>query len=134
MAKETVVGLDQWLKDLDRLALTVRRKLIVKALREGTKPTEEEMKRRAPDDPTTPGSRIEDNIATNVVDQTATGAAALTGPTAHAFFAGFSEFGTAHQSERPFIGPAFDATVDEATEIISEVLDDGIEKELKRGA
>lgn len=132
MAKEAVVGLDQWLKDLERLPLTLRRKLMAKALREASKPIQEEMSRTAPNDPTTPGSRIADNIATNVVDQTATGATALTGPTAHAFFAGFSEFGTAHQTERPFIGPAFDATVDKAIEIMDEVLGDGIDKEVKR--
>jgi HK97 gp10 family phage protein len=126
-----VVGLDQWLKDLERLPLLVRKKLLTRALRQAAEPIEERMTELAPDDPTTPGGRIAENIKTNVLDAVADSAAAYIGPTGRAFFARFAEIGTAHQTATPFMGPAFTERVDEAVRIMGDILGAEIEKALR---
>lgn len=127
-----IEGLDELLKDLGELPRTVGRKLIARSLRKAAKPVQDRIIATAPDDPTTPTSRIADNIDINVTEQTSEGAIALVGPTKHGFFAGFAEFGTAHQSAKPFMAPAFDEEVDNATAIIAEDLGAAIERELKK--
>lgn len=118
--------------DLEQLPLTVARKFIVRALREASEPIAEQIRDEAPDDPTTPGSQISENIGTNVADQTSTGAVSYIGPTRNAFFAGFHEFGTAFMTSRPFIAPAFEEKHEEALRIIADSLGDDIERELKK--
>jgi HK97 gp10 family phage protein len=125
-------GLDDLLKSMDGMPLVLQKKLIVEALREGSEPVQEQMAILAPDDPDTAGSRIRENIDVSIAERTADGAVAYIGPTKAGFVGGFAEFGTAHQTATPFIGPAFDEKVEEATQIIGEVLGDGIEKALKQ--
>jgi HK97 gp10 family phage protein len=106
------------------------RKYYVRAVRAAGKPTEERQRQTAPDDPTTPGSQVRENIGTNVTDQTASGVIGFTGLTKKGFPGGFAELGTRHQKQTPFIAPSFDEA--EAIAIISEVLGEGLEKELKK--
>lgn len=132
MADITIIGLDDFLKDLEELPKAIQKKLVARALREASAPIRERMAETAPDDPTTPGSQIRENIGINVTEQTADHALAYIGPTRQGFVGGFAELGTAHQTATPFIGPAFDEMVDDAVKIIAEVLGEGIEKEMKK--
>lgn len=129
---EDVQGLQELLSKLDRLPLTLGRTLIVRALRQGALPIQERAAQLAPDDPETPGSRIEFNMMTTITDQTATGAIAKIGPSTKGFVGIFAEFGTAHQTGTPFLGPAFDDMKEEALKIIGEELAESIERELKK--
>lgn len=125
-----IEGLQGLMDKLDELPRVMARKLIVDALRAGAEPIQERAAELAPDDPETPGSRIKESMMTSVVDQTAIGATAKIGPSRKGFVGQFAEFGTAHQSAEPFLRPAFDANVDEATRIIGETLAAGIEEAL----
>lgn len=127
----TVIGLDEFIADLDQLPLTVSKKFVAKALRAGAKPIQQQMIANAPDDPKTPGSRAR-NIDINVSEQTANHAIAYIGPTKKGFMAGWAELGSKHQRAKPFMGPAFDAKVNEAVQIIGENLGASIERELKK--
>lgn len=132
MAEVIVEGLDDLLASMDALPLALQKNLIVRSLRKGGEPIAEEMERTAPDDPETPGSRIERNIRVQVSDQTATGAVARIGPTSGGFPAIFAEVGSAHQTARPFIGPAFEATKDDALKLVGDVIGSGIEAEFAK--
>jgi HK97 gp10 family phage protein len=130
---EEVIGLDDLLKQLNDVAsLVASKKIIVKALREGAEPIRERAEQLAPDDPTTPGSRIKESMMVSVVEQTGTGAIAKIGPSRKGFVGSFQEFGTMHHSAQPFLRPAFDEKKDEAVKIMSDVLAEGIEKEAMR--
>lgn len=123
-----VEGLDDLLKSMDALPLTLRKTLIARALRKGAQPIREKAAMLAPDDPETPRSHIEESMSINVVEQTAEGAKAIIGPTRAGFMGIMAELGTAHEAARPFLQPAFDQHVGEAVELIGDVLADGIEE------
>lgn len=130
---EDVQGLQELLKKLDDLdSLVTSKKLIVRALREGAEPIRLRAQELAPDDPTTPGSRVKEAMVTVVTEQTGTGAIALIGPARKAFFGQFAEFGTAHQSAEPFLRPAYDEQLATAVQIIGDSLNEGIVKEMAK--
>lgn len=132
MAEEVIHGLNEFVDDLGKLSLRMARIHLVRAGRAAAEPIQKRMERDAPDDPTTPGSQQRENFDANVANQTASGIDIFVGPTSAGFIAGFSELGTAHQPARPYIGPAFDETLDEALQIFGLHLGDAIEKELKK--
>lgn len=120
----TVEGLQDLLNALDETSLNLgsKKKLIVKALREGAKPIEVEARQRL----RKRSGAAAKSVSTSVIDQTATGAEAHTGP--RRFYPKFSEYGTIHQPADPRLGPAYDNKEEEAVDIISKVLGDGIEE------
>lgn len=122
-------GLNELMMALDEtvLNLSQKRKLIAKSLREGSKPQLSEQERNAPDDLETSGSRIRDNLGISVTEQTATHGEARIGSKKWGFAGRFAEHGTIHQPGHPWMGPAFDAQVEESIRIIGDVLGDGIE-------
>jgi HK97 gp10 family phage protein len=128
-----VEGLDDLLKKMDGLKLSMQKTLIVRALRKGSEPVKVRGAERAPDDPDTSGNRIADNMMITISEQTADGAIAKIGPSYRdgAWVGKFSERGTARERRRPWLGPAFEETKDEAVKLIGENLAEGIEKELK---
>jgi len=128
MADETVDGLQDLLKSMDGLPLVLQKKLIAKSLRKAAEPIRARAAELAPDDPETPGSRIEESMSISVTEQTATGAIAKIGPSKAGFPGIMAELGTAHETARPFLRPAFDEKEDEAFEILADVLGDGIEE------
>lgn len=132
MAEFTVEGMDDLLKSMESLPLALQKNIIVRSLRKAGQPIAEEIERRAPDDPDTPGSRIETNIRVQVSDQTATGAVARIGPTTGGFPGIFAELGTAHQTAKPFIRPAFESTKEQALSILGDELGDQIEREFAK--
>jgi HK97 gp10 family phage protein len=117
-------GFDELLGALENTALNMgqRRKLIVKALREGSKPVQEESTNRIPVDT----GKAKASISTTVIEQSSTGAEAQIGP--RRFYPKFAELGTIHQSATPWLGPSFDNKQDQAVDIISDVLSNGIEE------
>lgn len=119
-----VEGLDGLLKALEETSLNLvqKRKLIVKSLREAGRLIEEEGRQRIPVGET---GAAKASMSTSIVDQTSTGAEAQIGP--RRFYVKFEEFGTIHQTARPWLGPSFDAKEEEAVDKIAEVLGDGIE-------
>ena len=131
---EDIHGLSQLVNNLNDLplALGTQKNLIVRALRAGAEPIRARAAEMAPDDPTTPWSRIKENMMITVSDQTANGAVAKIGPSRKGFVGQFSEWGTSRQSAKPFLKPAYDEKLDEAVRIIGETLADGIEKEMKK--
>jgi HK97 gp10 family phage protein len=133
MAEIEVKGLDEFAKALNEttLNLTQKRKLLAKGLRKASEPILEAQKDRAPDDLMTDGSRIEDNLGINVIDQTGTSAESRIGSKKWGFVGRFAELGTSNQSATPWMGPAYDATIDESVAIFGEVLGKGIEDSYK---
>lgn len=121
-----VEGLEELLTALDALDLgrVEKRKLIVKALRDGSKPIEEEGKSRFQSTFHMRTGLALESISTSVRDQTSTGAIAEIGP--KRFYPKFGEYGTVHETSRPWLGPSFDSKVDTATGILADVLFDGI--------
>lgn len=130
-----VTGFDDLLKSMDALPLALQKNIIARSLRSAGKVIQEEAQDRAPDDPETSGSRIEVSMKVEVGEQTATGAVARIGPSGAGFVGIFSEVGTAHQTAKPWLGPAFNATHQLALKILSHELGDQIEQEFakKRG-
>lgn len=129
---EAVEGLQDLLKSMDGIQLTRRKTIIAQSLRKAGQPILNRGKELAPDDPETPQSRIEESMAISVNDQTAEGAVARIGPTKRGFPGIFPEIGTAHQPQKPWLGPAFDDAVDEAYDILAEELGAAIEREFRR--
>lgn len=131
---EDVQGLQQLVNNLGDLplALGTQKNLIVRALRAGAEPIRARAEELAPDDPTTPGSRIKEGMMITVSDQTADGAIAMVGPSRKGFVGQFAEFGTGRQAADPFLRPAFDEQQEEALGIVGEILAQGIEKELAK--
>lgn len=132
MPETNVEGLDDLQASMEALPWALQKNIITRSLRKGGEPIAEEIERRSPNDPETPGSRIAENIKVMVSEQTATGALARIGPTSRGFPAIFIEVGSAHQSARPFIGPAFEATKEKAFAAIGEELGDQIEREFAK--
>ena len=120
---EVVQGLDGLLESMEGLPLVVQRKLIADALREGADVVAIEAEARAPVET----GRLSENIVYAITEQTASGAVANIGPAKQVFYGAFVERGTEHMTPEPFLGPAFDDSVDKATAVIQEVLGDGIE-------
>lgn len=130
MTGEPVEGMQALLESMEALPLVVRKNLIVRALRKAGEIVARRMRSLAPNDPNTPGSRIAESIKVAVRDQTATGAYAEIGPSGPGFVGIYAEGGTKRgQKATPFVGPAFDQTVDEAYDAFEEILGDGIEHE-----
>jgi len=134
MSDEAVQGLSALVDNLNSLplALGTQKNIIVRALRAGSQPCLELATANAPNDPDTDGSRIADNMGVVVSDQTATGAVARIGPKKWNYIGRFAEFGTKHQPAEPWLRPAFDATLDQAVQIIGDVVGTEIEKEMKK--
>jgi len=132
MPEETIEGMNDLLKSMEALPLVLQKTLIVRSLRKGGEPIREEAARNAPDDPETPGSRIEVSVKVQVREQTADGAVAVIGPSSGGFVGIFSETGTAHQTAQPWLSPAFDSRKEEALSIIGDELGDGIESEFAK--
>lgn len=119
-----IEGLHELLDALEETSINLvdRRKLIAKALRAAGKLVSAEAQRRIPVD--TGAARA--SMSVSVIEQTAQGAEAQIGP--KLFYVKFAEFGTSRQTARPWLGPAYDATEDDAFEKIAEILGDGIEE------
>lgn len=135
-SNEAVEGMQALLDSMEALPLVVRKNLIVRALRKAGEIVARRMRELAPRDPNTAGDRIPESIKVAVRDQTATGAYAEIGPHGRwSYLSIFAEGGTKRgQKATPFVGPAFDQTVDEAYTVLGEVLGDGIEQEFYRRA
>lgn len=132
MAEVIVEGLDDLLASMESLPLALQKNIIARSLRAAGQPIKEEAQSKAPDDPETPGSRIEVSMKVEVREQTATGAVARIGPSGAGFVGLFSEIGTAHQTAKPWLGPSFEATKDEAFRILGEEMGEQIETEFAR--
>lgn len=132
MASEDVHGLQALLDSMEGLKLSQQKNVIARSLRKAAAPIIAEIKRRAPNDPKTPGSSIAESIIVQVTEQTADGAIAKIGPSKHGFAAIWAEVGGKNQPARPFIGPAFDSTVDKAYELLADELGDAIEREFAK--
>jgi HK97 gp10 family phage protein len=130
MAEFTVEGLQELIDTLQDIpaSLGEKRQINARALRRGCAPLLEEQQHRAPDDPETGGSRIRDNLGISVVEQSASGAEGRVGSKKWGFVGRFAEWGTTDQTARPWMGPAYDARVEEAIDLIGKELGDGIEE------
>lgn len=130
---EAIEGLQSLLDSMEGLELSKQKNLIARALRKGAQPIIQAAKRRAPNDPATPGNRIADNITVAVREQTASGAVAEIGPTRKGFMGHFAENGTRRgQPARPWLAPAFDETHDDALELLADELGEGIDQEFSK--
>lgn len=128
MADEVKIeGMEQLLDALANCSLNLveKRKLIVKALRAGSKPIEDEGKLRFGTQYQMRTGLAKASISTSVLNQRSDSADAQIGP--KRFYPKFGEYGTVYQTSKPFLGPAFDAKVEEAVDIIGDVLGEGIE-------
>jgi len=126
-------GLDGLLRRMGALPRSLQKNIIARALRRGSVPIKEDAARRAPNDPTTPGSRISESMTTMVTGQTSEGAIAKTGPgyKGGGWVGKFAERGAKHQKSTPFLGPAFESQQGVAVEEVGRELAEQIEKALK---
>src|SRR3990167_5019859 len=121
-----VEGLDELLKSMDSLALSVQKNLIVRALRKGAEPIRARAEELAPRDE----GQLAESMMITVSDQTATGATAKIGPSRTGFYGHIPEFGLANNPAQPFLRPAADEKMDEAVRLVGETLEAGIMKAL----
>src|SRR5262245_52163753 len=106
-------------------SLVTQKKILSKALREGSILIQEEAEHRAPVET----GRLAASMMTTITEATATEAIAKIGPSRKGFYGSFNELGTAHQPAKPFLRPAYDAKIDEALAVIGYFLAKGIENE-----
>ena len=133
MTEKSVNGLDELLAKLGEMeSLVTQKRIVARAVRAGAEPIRARAEELAPDDPTTPGSRIKEGMMITVTEQTATEAIGKIGPARFAFFGTFQEFGTAHLAAQPFLQPAFDEKQDEALKIMGEMLAEEIESAARK--
>lgn len=123
-------GGDELATRLNSLPEAVSKKVQVAALKEGGEPIRLAMAANAPRGDRTP--HLADNISISVArsedrDDDAFGVAV--GPSKAVFWAGFQEFGTAHQPARPFARPAFDSKAPAALGIVGQRLWDALRKQ-----
>lgn len=124
-----VTGIQDVWDRLERVnTLVAQKKAVARALRKAMAPTKETAARLAPDDPETSTSRIRENVKISVVEQTATGAMARTGPEGSGFVGKFAELGTSRQMRRPWLGPAFEQTKERDIGILRAEMEAEIEK------
>lgn len=123
-----VEGMQKLLDSMEALPLTMQRRIIVRALREGSKPIELLAEHLAPRDE----GQLAESMSTEVSEQTADGAVAKIGPSRKGFYGFIQEEGLAHNPAQPFLRPAFDEGQQEAVHRIGVTLGDEIEKELKK--
>lgn len=110
-----IEGMDHLLKKLGELpSLVQRRRILARSLRNGPLLIAQEAERRAPVDT----GRLARNMVVTVTDQTASEAIAKIGPARSAFYGIFSELGTVKMAQQEFLGPAYNAKIDEAVAVI----------------
>lgn len=123
-----IEGLDELLSKLDGLDSLVKSKnAIARSLRAGAEPIRARAEELAPYET----GRLKESMMITVGDQTATGAIAKIGPSRKGFYGTFDEFGTSHMAAHPFLKPAYDEKIDEATRIVGETLAAEIEKAVR---
>ena len=125
---EDIHGLQELLKSMDELPLSLQKTLIVRALRKGAEPIRARAEELAPIDT----GKLKELMMITIADQSASSATAKIGPARKTFYGGFQEFGTIYDKAQPFLRPAFDEQQEEALRLIGEDLAAGIEREMKK--
>jgi HK97 gp10 family phage protein len=135
----TISGMDEIDRKLRELGPKLARRTMRKALKAAGEVFVAAQKMRAPVGPGRktgrsqhPAGNLRDSIrsVTRVSARYEEGAV-LAGPTRHAFYAMFQEFGTRHQPSRPFITPAFDESKEAAKDKFIKTLREGLAQAVK---
>lgn len=122
---EDVYGMNDLLAQFGKMGdLVEQKKIIARAVRKGAMLIAEEAEHRAPKR----RGKLAASEIVMVTEQTATEAIAKIGPSSKAFYGYFQEFGTIHNSPRPFLRPAWDAKIDEAIAIIAYMISKEIDE------
>jgi HK97 gp10 family phage protein len=128
---ETIQGMSDLLKTLDDIeSLVSRRRILSKALKEGSRLIQEEAEHLAPRSDEAP--HMADTMMVAIQEATSDEAISRIGPSKQGFYGLFQEIGTAHHHAQPFLQPAFDAKIQEATAVIGYFLKRQIESQVKR--
>lgn len=130
-SNEPVIGLQALLDSMDGMSSLVSRKqLLVRAIRKAANIIKAMAQKLAPRNPSTPGDRIPDSVKVAVKQPIATGATAEIGPTGAGFVGIMAEKGTKRgQRATPWLGPAFDGTVEQAYKTLGTTILDELEDE-----
>ena len=119
-----IQGLDQLERKLRELELSVQRKALRDGVRLGAELIAEEASRLAPVDT----GELQERIVVSMRDSEsdAKTVVARIGPARRVFYGIFDEYGTAHMTAQPFLGPAFEAKKEEALRVTSEAFTEAI--------
>lgn len=127
----TLLGIEQFENKLRDLALTVKRKALVKAVKRGGELIRAEAASRAPRDT---GTLAENEVVSlRNSENSADEVTVRIGPAKKAFYGLFEEIGTAHSTAEPFLGPAFEAKKDDALRIASDEFKAAIDEVVSKG-
>ena len=137
MAEFDITGMTELLDKLQELPLSLgeKKRIIARSLRAAAEPIQVRASELAPFDALhDDGLHLKDNIIISVTDQNAEGATVKVGPAAKGkggkfYYGAFNEWGSIHNTPKPFMRPAFDQKVEEVIGLISDSLREAIEEE-----
>ncbi len=116
-----LAGFEELLDSLGQIEDRVARKrILATAMRKAEQPILDEFIAQAPNDPFTPGNRIQKYAKKSVLDQTSFSVLGKVGDTPKGFVGYFQDQGTEHMSGHPFAEPAAEAKLGEFVSILSE--------------
>jgi len=108
-------------------SMVTQKRVVAKAVRAGCEPIRARAEQLAPIDTGT----LRESMMFTVTEQSATEAIGKIGPSRKGFYAHIPEFGLAHNPAQPFLRPAFDEKIEEAKSLISAVIVEAVEAEVK---
>lgn len=127
--KFEIKGLKEVIKNLKELEPKVQKKVVRKALREGTKIVQKEMQGEAPTDTGALKKSIKVRAGKQKKHSLSVKVETDKSQFPDQYYSAFVEFGTSKQPAQHFMENAFKAKEDEARQRMVEALKDGIEKE-----
>lgn len=128
MAEVVIQGMQELLGKMDGLPLSLQKIIVARTLRAAAEPIRARAQELAPIDETQAEHPLREEMMTVVSEQTATGATARIGSSRRGFYGTFQEFGTSRHAANPFLVPAFEEKIGEATQIAGEQLAGHIER------
>lgn len=106
---------------LAKLPPRISKRFLIESLTEAAEPMRDAMERNVAVSPDPPHIRDVVVVGTSRGQDTRE-AAVVVGATRKGYYGSFLEFGTAHQAPQPWARPAFDATFQQALQILSAAL------------
>ncbi len=122
-----LTGFEELLDSLGQIESRVERKeILAGAMRHALQPLFDRFGELAPDDPLTPGNRIQLYERKSVVDQTSSSVLGKVGDTPKGFVGYLHQWGTKYMGAHPFATQAWEDTEGEVVSILGDRLMSGI--------
>lgn len=128
--RSELTGINEILAEIRRRGESASKRVETKALKAAGKPMAKAMSERAARSEVSRRFHLQDNIVVSGVKSEDGKKYVLVGPNKKvAYRSHFVEFGTSHQSAEPYIQPGFNATKEQALQIIADELRKGLRDE-----